>query len=64
VIAKVPLGDAPLSFNLDFHSIPFRGAEPDLEKHWVAMRNRALGLTEPTRPVPWLGGRPVRVVCP
>jgi transposase len=42
VIAKVPLGDAPLSFNLDFHSIPFRGAEPDLEKHWVAMRNRAL----------------------
>jgi transposase len=42
VIAKTPLGDPPLSFNLDFHSIPFRGAEPDLEKHWIAMRNRAL----------------------
>jgi transposase len=42
VIAKTPLGDPPLSFNLDFHAIPFRGAEPDLEKHWVAMRNRAL----------------------
>jgi transposase len=42
VIAKTPLGDPPLSFNLDFHSIPFRGAEPDLENHWVAMRNRAL----------------------
>jgi hypothetical protein len=41
VIAKVPLGDPPLSFNLDFHAIPFRGDEPDLENHWVAMRNRA-----------------------
>jgi transposase len=42
VIAKTPLGDPPLSFNLDFHSIPFRGAEPDLENHWAPMRNRAL----------------------
>jgi len=42
VIAKTPLGDSPLSFNLDFHAIPFRGAEPDLENHWVPMRNRAL----------------------
>jgi hypothetical protein len=30
VIAKVPLGDPPLSFNLDFHAIPSRGDEPDL----------------------------------
>ena len=35
VIAKTPLGDPPLSFNLDFHAIPFRGDEPDLENHWV-----------------------------
>jgi transposase len=42
VIAKTPLGDPPQSFNLDFHTIPFRGAEPDLENHWVPMRNRAL----------------------
>jgi transposase len=42
VIARTPLGDAPLSFNLDFHAIPFRGAEPDLENHWVPMRNRGL----------------------
>jgi hypothetical protein len=42
IIAKTPLGDPPLSFNLDFHAIPFRGAEPDLENHWVPMRNRAL----------------------
>jgi transposase len=41
VVAKVPLGEVPLSFNLDFHAIPFRGDEPDLENHWVAMRNRA-----------------------
>jgi transposase len=37
VIGKTPLGDPPLSFNLDFHAIPFRGAAPDLENHWVAM---------------------------
>jgi hypothetical protein len=42
VIAKTPLGDPPLSFNLDFHAIPFRGSEPDLENHWVPMRNRAV----------------------
>jgi transposase len=42
VLAKTPLGDPPQSFNLDFHAIPFRGAEPDLENHWVPMRNRAV----------------------
>jgi hypothetical protein len=42
VLAKTPLGDPPHTFNLDFHAIPFRGEDPDLEKHWVAMRNRAL----------------------
>jgi hypothetical protein len=41
VIAKTPLGDPPLSFNLDFHAIPYRGAAPDLENHWVPTRNRA-----------------------
>jgi hypothetical protein len=42
VIAKMPLGDPRLSFNLDFHAIPFRGAQPELENHWVSLRNRAL----------------------
>jgi hypothetical protein len=42
LIAKTHLGDAPHTFNLDFHAIPFRGDEPDLEKHWVPLRNRAL----------------------
>jgi transposase len=42
VIAKTPLGDPPLSFNLDFHTIPYRGADTDLENHWAPMRNRAL----------------------
>jgi hypothetical protein len=42
IVAKTPLGDAPYSFNLDFHAIPFRGHEPDLENHWVPLRNRAL----------------------
>ena len=42
VIAKIPLGDPPLNFNLDFHAVPFRGDQPDLENHWVPMRNRAL----------------------
>jgi len=42
VVAQTPLGDPPYSFNLDFHAIPFRGREPDLEQHWVPLRNRAL----------------------
>ena len=42
VIAKTPLGQPPIGFNLDFHAIPFRGNEPDLENHWVPVRNRAL----------------------
>jgi transposase len=42
VVAKIPLGDPPLSFNLDFHAVPFRGDQPDLENHWVPTRNRAL----------------------
>jgi hypothetical protein len=42
IVAQTPLGDPPFTFNLDLHAIPFRGHEPDLEKHGVAMRNRAL----------------------
>jgi transposase len=42
IIAKTPLGEAPLSFNLDFHAIPFRGQDPDLEQHWVPLRGRGL----------------------
>lgn len=42
LIATTPRGEAPYTFNLDFHAIPFRGNEPDLEKHWVPLRNRAL----------------------
>jgi hypothetical protein len=42
LMAKTPLGDPPHTFNLDFHAIPFRGHEPDLERHWVSQRNRAL----------------------
>ncbi len=59
VIAKTPLGDPPLSFNLDFHAIPFRGAEPDLENHWVPMRNR--GLPSVMAFVAQAAGR--RVIC-
>ena len=33
LIAKTPRGGAH-TFNLDFYAIPFRGHEPDLEKHW------------------------------
>ena len=42
VMANTALGEAPHCFNLDFHAIPFRGHEPDLEQHWVPLRNRAL----------------------
>ena len=59
VIAKTPLGDHPLSFNVDFHAIPFRGAEPDLENHWVPTRNR--GLPSVMAFVAQAAGR--RVIC-
>ena len=39
VIAKIPLGDPPLSFNLDFHAVPFAATSPDLENHWVPTRS-------------------------
>ena len=29
-----------LSFNLDFHSVPFHGEDPIVERHYVAMRSR------------------------
>jgi len=41
LLSKVPLGEGPHSFNLDFHAIPFRGEDADLERHWLAQRNRA-----------------------
>jgi transposase len=41
LLSKAPLGEEPHSFNLDFHTIPFRGEDADLEKHWLAKRNRA-----------------------
>jgi transposase/alkylated DNA nucleotide flippase Atl1 len=41
LVSKAPLGDGPYTFNLDFHTIAFRGDDADLEKHWLALRNRA-----------------------
>jgi hypothetical protein len=41
LLGKVALGESPPSFNLDFHTIPFRGNDADLEQHWLAQRNRA-----------------------
>ena len=29
------------SFNLDFHSVPYYGADPQVERHYVSMRSRA-----------------------
>ena len=41
LLARAPLGEAPGSFNLDFHAIAYRGDEADLEKHGLAKRKRA-----------------------
>ena len=41
LVSKARLGKGPHTFNLDFHTIAFRGDDADLEKHWLAMRNRA-----------------------
>ena len=32
---------AGASFNLDFHSVPYYGADPQVERHYVSMRSRA-----------------------
>jgi hypothetical protein len=41
LLARTSLGELPFTFNLDFHTIPFRGRDADLEEHWLAGRNRA-----------------------
>ena len=41
LLSKAPLGEGPHTFNLDFHTIAYRGNDADLEKHWLAKRNRA-----------------------
>ena len=42
LVARLPLDDAPREFNLDFHAVPFRGKDPDLENHWVAKSHTGL----------------------
>ncbi len=36
----LPFPKPPLSFNIDFHAIPFRGHQSDLENHWVPKTHR------------------------
>ena len=39
-VAKDPLFSAA-SFNLDFHSVPYYGEDPQVQRHYVSMRSRA-----------------------
>ena len=41
LVRRFPFESSPQSFNMDFHAIPFRGQEADLENHWVPMHHRA-----------------------
>jgi hypothetical protein len=41
LLAKSSLLEGPKEFNLDFHAVPYRGEEAQLEKQWLAKRNRA-----------------------
>lgn len=43
MVARLPDGDRRRrkDFYLDFHAIPYRGQEAELEQHWVPMRNKA-----------------------
>ena len=43
LVARFPDGDRRLGqdFYLDFHAIPHRGEETELDQHWVPMRNKA-----------------------
>jgi transposase len=40
LVSHLPLGEPPISFNLDFHAIPFRGQKSALENHWVPKSHR------------------------
>src|SRR3972149_6043408 len=40
LVARLPLGEPPQGFNLDFHAIPFRGSASELENHWVPQSHR------------------------
>jgi len=40
LVHQLSLPEPPLSFNLDFHAIPFRGDPNALENHWVGKRHR------------------------
>jgi transposase len=40
LVQQLSLPEPPLSFNLDFHAIPFRGDRESLENHWVAKHHR------------------------
>lgn len=40
LVKHMSLPEPPLSFNLDFHAIPFRGEKSDLENHWVPKQHR------------------------
>ena len=39
-VAQDPLFSG-VSFNLDFHSVPYYGEDPQVERHYVSMRSRA-----------------------
>jgi hypothetical protein len=41
LLSRASLAEVPVSFNLDFHAIAYRGEDADLQKHWLAKRNRA-----------------------
>ena len=40
LVERIGLEEPPQHFNLDFHAIPFRGKDCDLEKHWVPKQHR------------------------
>jgi hypothetical protein len=41
LLANSCVAQCPACFNLDFHAIAYRGEDGELEKHWLAKRNRA-----------------------
>jgi len=40
LVRRFPFEEPPQAFNLDFHIIPFRGENTDLENHWVSTRQQ------------------------
>jgi hypothetical protein len=42
LVDRMRFEETPLTFHLDFHAVPFRGKDSELENHWVGKQHRGM----------------------